>query len=109
MKHPVIGIDLGTTYSCVAAFDDANGTAEVISDESRSRTTASVVGLDSATGMAIVGEIAKRNGSADPENTIVEIKREMGALFREDTLSKYHARRVYKVGEPVRARFANQF
>src|SRR6266850_1891797 len=88
VKHPVVGIDLGTTYSAVAAWDVDRGDAVVIFDET-GRPTPSVVGLDPVTHLVIVGEVAKNNGPADPANTIVEIKREMGELFTAETLAKY--------------------
>ena len=110
MKHKVIGIDLGTTYCCVSAYDDATGMAEVILDENGSRTTPSVVGLDPAhADKVIVGELAKRNGPADPVNTIIEIKREMGELFTASSLDKFNARGQWREGQPVRVKFGGSW
>jgi molecular chaperone DnaK (HSP70) len=110
MKHKVIGIDLGTTYCCVAAYDDVTRTAEVTLDENKSRTTPSVVGLDPANpNLVIVGEVAKRNGPADPANTIIEIKREMGELFKASSLDKFNARSKWHEGQPVRVKFGGEW
>ena len=86
MKHRVIGIDLGTTYSAVAAFDTDSGEAEVIVDrrEGDAATTPSVVGYERTSGKAIVGAAAKRNLPNDPQNTITEIKREMGEVVKDE-------------------------
>jgi molecular chaperone DnaK len=82
MQHRVIGIDLGTTYSAVAAFDLDEEQAEVIVDRSDAdaATTPSVVAYDPMTEKVTVGWQAKRNLPNNPENTIIEIKREMGAV-----------------------------
>ena len=78
--HKVIGIDLGTTYSAVAAYDPKEMTSVLLpDDDDKSGITPSVIGLNA--GKAIVGWLAKRNAPADPRNTIIEIKREMGELF----------------------------
>jgi len=101
--HPVIGIDLGTTYSAVAAWDSDLEQAVIIPDrlETPGSPTPSVVSLDRSTNRVIVGVAAKRNLPYDPANTVLEIKREMGEVFREDTLDKYRARGVYRPFEPV--------
>jgi molecular chaperone DnaK (HSP70) len=107
MKHRVIGIDLGTTYSAVAAFDVASGEAQIIPDETNKATTPSVVGLDAQTAKAIVGRVAKQNLPNDPRNTIIEIKREMGEFFRPETAAKYGAE-AGQVGKPVQVPFAGE-
>jgi molecular chaperone DnaK len=71
----VIGIDLGTTYSCVAVME--GGKPEVIPNAEGSRTTPSVVGF-TRTGERIVGHLAKRQAVTNPGRTILSIKREMG-------------------------------
>ncbi|GAA3275120.1 Hsp70 family protein [Dactylosporangium vinaceum] len=78
--HKVIGIDLGTTYSAVSIWDGRETT--VIETPFGTRTVPSVVGLDSE-GQVIVGAPAQNNLVLDPENTIIEVKREMGAYERE--------------------------
>lgn len=75
----VIGIDLGTTYSCVAVME--GGKPEVIPNAEGSRTTPSVVGF-TRTGERIVGHLAKRQAVTNPGRTILSIKREMGTNFR---------------------------
>ncbi len=94
--HKVIGIDLGTTYSAVAAYDPKEMTSVLLpDDDDKSGITPSVIGLNA--GKAIVGWLAKRNAPADPRNTIIEIKREMGELFTPATLDKYNARSRWRV------------
>jgi len=72
----IIGIDLGTTNSCVAVME--GGEPTVIANSEGSRTTPSVVGF-SKDGERLVGQIAKRQAVANPENTVISIKREMGS------------------------------
>ena len=71
----IIGIDLGTTNSCVAVME--GGEPVVIANAEGDRTTPSVVGF-SKDGERLVGKIAKRQAVANPENTIISIKRDMG-------------------------------
>ncbi len=75
----VIGIDLGTTYSCVAVME--GGKPTVIVNAEGARTTPSVVGF-SRTGERIVGHLAKRQAVTNPSRTIQSIKREMGSNYR---------------------------
>jgi len=71
----VIGIDLGTTNSCVAVME--GGEPVVIPNSEGSRTTPSVVAF-SKTGERLVGQVAKRQAITNPERTIISIKRDMG-------------------------------
>lgn len=71
----VIGIDLGTTNSCVAVLEGGNPT--VIPNSEGARTTPSVVGF-SKDGERLVGQVAKRQAVANPDKTVLSIKREMG-------------------------------
>ena len=71
----VIGIDLGTTNSCVAVME--GGEAVVIPNAEGNRTTPSVVAF-SKTGERMVGQVAKRQAITNPENTVASIKRYMG-------------------------------
>jgi len=71
----IIGIDLGTTNSCVAVME--GGEPVVIPNAEGARTTSSVVAF-SKTGERLVGQIAKRQGVTNPERTISSIKRDMG-------------------------------
>ena len=75
----VIGIDLGTTNSCVAVME--GGEAVVIPNAEGNRTTPSVVAF-SKTGERMVGQVAKRQAITNPERTISSIKREMGSDHR---------------------------
>ncbi len=74
-----IGIDLGTTNSCVAVIE--GGEPVVIANAEGSRTTPSVVGF-SKTGERLVGQIAKRQAVSNPAKTVSSIKREMGTSYK---------------------------
>ncbi|MHB8075442.1 molecular chaperone DnaK [Desulfosporosinus fructosivorans] len=75
----IIGIDLGTTNSCVAVME--GGEAVVIPNAEGNRTTPSVVGF-SKTGERLVGQVAKRQSVSNPEKTVSSIKRHMGSDFK---------------------------
>lgn len=75
----IIGIDLGTTNSCVAVME--GGEAVVIPNAEGMRTTPSVVAF-TKDGERLVGEIAKRQAVANPEHTVSSIKREMGSNYK---------------------------
>jgi len=75
----VLGIDLGTTNSCMAVME--GGEAIVIPNAEGARTTPSVVGF-SKTGERMVGQVAKRQAVANPERTVVSIKRRMGTDYK---------------------------
>ena len=75
----IIGIDLGTTNSCVAVME--GGEPVVIANAEGNRTTPSVVAF-SKTGERMVGQVAKRQAVTNPERTISSIKREMGTDFK---------------------------
>ena len=77
----VIGIDLGTTNSCVAVME--GGEAVVIPNAEGNRTTPSVVAF-SKTGERMVGQVAKRQAITNPDRTISSIKREMGSDYKVD-------------------------
>ena len=74
-----IGIDLGTTNSCVAVIE--GGEPVVIPNAEGGRTTPSVVAF-SKTGERLVGQVAKRQAITNPERTISSIKREMGSDYK---------------------------
>src|SRR5215470_11104054 len=78
----IIGIDLGTTNSCVAVME--GGDPVVIPNQEGARTTPSVVGF-TKTGERLVGQVAKRQAITNPENTVYSIKRFMGRRFEEVT------------------------
>jgi molecular chaperone DnaK len=88
----IIGIDLGTTNSCVAVME--GGEPKVIANEEGGRTTPSVVGF-TKTGERLVGQVAKRQAITNPENTIFSIKRFMGR--RSDEVNEEMKMVPYKV------------
>ncbi len=75
----IIGIDLGTTNSCVAVME--GGEAVVIANAEGARTTPSVVGF-SKTGERMVGQVAKRQAITNPDGTVISIKRHMGTDYK---------------------------
>ena len=75
----IIGIDLGTTNSCVAVYEA--GEPVVIPNSEGNRTTPSVVAF-SKTGERLVGQVAKRQAITNPEKTVSSIKREMGSEYK---------------------------
>ena len=81
----VIGIDLGTTNSCVAVME--GGEAVVIPNAEGNRTTPSVVGF-TKTGERMVGQVAKRQAITNPDRTISSIKREMGSDYKVEVDGK---------------------
>ncbi|HEY3705234.1 MAG TPA: molecular chaperone DnaK [Terracidiphilus sp.] len=76
----IIGIDLGTTNSCVAVLE--GGEPKVIPNEEGARTTPSIVAF-AKNGERLVGQVAKRQAITNPENTVFSIKRFMGRRFNE--------------------------
>ncbi len=76
-----IGIDLGTTNSCVAVLE--GGDPAVITNTEGERTTPSVVAFDKRSGERLVGQLARRQAVTNPERTIYSIKRFMGRRFRD--------------------------
>lgn len=75
----IIGIDLGTTNSCVAVLE--GGKPVVIANAEGMRTTPSVVGFTKS-GERLVGQVAKRQAVSNPDRTIISIKREMGSSYK---------------------------
>ena len=92
----VIGIDLGTTNSCVSVM--SGGDPIVIANAEGARTTPSVVALTDK-GERLVGQIAKRQAITNPENTIFSVKRLMGRKFRSQQVQDATKRLPYKVTE----------
>ena len=83
----IIGIDLGTTNSCVAVMEGGN--AVVIPNSEGARTTPSVVAF-SKTGERLVGQVAKRQAVTNPDKTVISIKRHMGTDYKVDIDGKAH-------------------
>ncbi|MFO7809651.1 molecular chaperone DnaK [Guyparkeria sp.] len=90
----VIGIDLGTTNSCVAIMDGKSG--KVIENAEGARTTPSVVAYAND-GEILVGQPAKRQAVTNPENTLYAVKRLIGRSFDEDAVQKDIKLMPYKI------------
>jgi molecular chaperone DnaK len=94
----IIGIDLGTTNSCVAVME--GGQPKVIPNAEGSNTTPSVIGFNPKTGERLVGSTAKRQAVAQPKSTVYSIKRFMGLPFadsdKEQKLVNYPVERTEK-------------
>src|SRR5579885_2009540 len=90
----VIGIDLGTTNSCVAVME--GGEPTVIPNAEGGRTTPSVVAV-SKSGERMVGQVAKRQAITNPDNTIYSIKRLMGRKLSDQDVQRDLKLLSYKV------------
>lgn len=76
----IIGIDLGTTNSCVAIMEGGNGDPKIMTNAEGGRTTPSIVAI-SSNGERLVGQIAKRQAITNPENTVFGVKRLIGRTY----------------------------
>ena len=92
----VIGIDLGTTNSCVAIME--GGDAKVITNPEGGRTTPSIVAI-SKSGERLVGQIAKRQAITNPENTVFAVKRLIGRKFKSKEVQNDIKILPYKIEE----------
>ena len=90
----IIGIDLGTTNSCVAVMD--GGEAKVIENAEGDRTTPSIIAYASD-GEILVGQPAKRQAVTNPNNTLFAIKRLIGRQFNDDVVQKDIKMVPYKI------------
>ncbi|MEA1879694.1 MAG: molecular chaperone DnaK [Campylobacterota bacterium] len=90
----VLGIDLGTTNSAMAVFD--NGEAKIIANKEGKNTTPSIVAFTDK-GEVLVGESAKRQAITNPENTIYSIKRIMGLMMNEDNAKEAKEKLPYHI------------
>jgi heat shock protein 5 len=97
----VIGIDLGTTYSCVAVMK--NGKTEILANEQGNRITPSYVAFTDEE--RLVGDAAKNQAAANPQNTIFDIKRLIGLKFNDKTVQRDIKHLPYKIvnrnGQPA--------
>jgi len=92
----IIGIDLGTTNSCVAVLE--NGVARVIENSEGARTTPSIIAF-SSDDEVLVGQSAKRQAVTNPKNTLFAIKRLIGRRFKDDVVQKDIKMVPYKIVE----------
>lgn len=92
MKQTIIGIDLGTTNSCVAVME--NGTVKVLENAEGARTTPSIVGFTNET---LVGAPAKRQAVSNPDNTVFAVKRLIGRRFEDEEVQKELSKAPYKI------------
>ncbi len=90
----VIGIDLGTTNSCVAVYE--NGEAKIIPNKEGKNTTPSIVAFTDK-GEVLIGDPAKRQAITNPDKTIYSIKRIMGLMMNEDKAKEAHDKVTYKI------------
>lgn len=82
VECPVIGIDLGTTYSCVGIYK--NGGVEIIPNELGNRITPSVVAFTDEE--RLYGEAAKNQGAINPTRTVYDVKRLIGRKYKDSTV-----------------------
>ena len=98
----IIGIDLGTTNSCVAVLEGTTASGEpevkVIPNTEGARTTPSIVAFSSS-GERLVGQVAKRQATTNPESTVSAIKRLMGRQFKSDEVQRHVKAVAYTVIE----------
>jgi len=98
----VLGIDLGTTNSCMAIIE--GGQPKVLENKEGNRTTPSIVAI-SKTGERLVGQLAKRQAVTNPENTLYSIKRLIGRRFGDEEVQrdlKLMPYKIVKSGEAVK-------
>ncbi len=91
----VLGIDLGTTNSCMAVIEV--GESQVLENSEGARVTPSVVAVNANSGERYTGQIAKRQSITNPENTVFSIKRLMGRRYDDPDIQQAMTRLPYKV------------
>ncbi|CAK8541040.1 unnamed protein product [Lathyrus sativus] len=83
-EGPAIGIDLGTTYSCVAVWQEQNNRAEIIHNEQGNKTTPSFVAFTDS--QRLIGDAAKNQAASNPVNTIFDAKRLIGRKYSDSVI-----------------------
>ncbi|XP_058741076.1 heat shock 70 kDa protein 4-like [Vicia villosa] len=83
-EGPTIGIDLGTTYSCVAVWQDQNNRAKIIHNDQGNRTTPSFVAFTNA--QRLIGEAAKNQAASNATNTVFDAKRLIGRKYSDSAI-----------------------
>ncbi|XP_057436415.1 heat shock cognate 70 kDa protein-like [Lotus japonicus] len=83
-EGPAIGIDLGTTYSCVAIWQGQNNRAEIIHNEQGNRTTPSFVAFTDT--QRLIGDAAKNQAASNPSNTVFDAKRLIGRKYSDSVI-----------------------
>merc|ERR1719267_480965 len=91
----VIGIDLGTTYSCVGVYK--NGKVDILANDQGNRITPSYVAWESESGERLVGDAAKNQATINPENTIFDVKRLIGRKFNDKSVQSDMKLLPYKI------------
>jgi heat shock protein 5 len=85
-RGPIIGIDLGTTYSCVGVYK-SDGNVEIVANDQGNRITPSYVSF-SETNERLVGDAAKNQATINPENTVFDVKRLIGREYNDDSVQE---------------------